>query len=116
MLALITDENFDAKITAGVMNVLGHLDFVRAEDAGLRQTPDPIILEYAAQFGRLIVTHDVATMPGHAYERVDAGMRMPGVIIVPDQLQIGRAVEELSTLIGASFDNEWEGQVVFLPL
>jgi hypothetical protein len=55
-------------------------------------------------------------MPRHAYERVRAGLRMPGVIIVPQGLPFGAAIDELVAIVEHSRDDEWEGQVIYLPL
>ena len=116
MLRLISDENLRASIVRGVMLRLPHLDLIRTEDIDLRRTPDPIILERAATEGRLVITHDVNMMPGYAYDRVRAGLRMPGLIVVPQDLSTGAAVDELVMVIECSLEDEWEGQVLYLPL
>ena len=116
MLPLITDENVREAIVRGVFRRLTDLDLVRAEDVGLKETPDPIILAWAAARGRVVVTQDVNTMPGHAYARAAAGLRMPGVIVVPEAVPIGPAIEDLVTLVACSREGEWEGRVLFLPL
>jgi hypothetical protein len=41
---------------------------------------------------------------------------MPGVIALSQNLPIGEAIEELTILIEFSLENEWENQVVFVPL
>lgn len=41
---------------------------------------------------------------------------MPGVIIVPDRMPIGQAIEEVLFLTRDVAPDEWNGQVVFLPL
>ena len=41
---------------------------------------------------------------------------MAGVFIVPEQLAIGRAIDDLLILIECSLDGEWENQVRYLPL
>jgi hypothetical protein len=38
-------------------------------------TPDPDVLEWAAREGRILLTHDVNTMLGHAWDRVRLGFR-----------------------------------------
>jgi len=64
-----------------------------------------------------VVTHDVATMPHHAYDRVDGGQPMLGVIEVSPETEIGVVVDDLSLLAHASSsDDEWEGLVLYLPL
>lgn len=55
------------------------------QEVGLRQADDLVVLEWAANEGRIVVTHDVSTMLDFAYERVAAGLPMPGVFEIPDQ-------------------------------
>ena len=116
MLRLIADENFKRAIIDALRRLLPDIDVVLAKDVGLLQTDDRIILEWAATNGRIVVTHDISTMPGYAYERVEAALPMPGVFAVPSHLSIGRAVDDLATLTACSDDDEWEGRVLFLPL
>jgi hypothetical protein len=52
------------------------------QDVGLTGADDPTILEWAAAGGRILFTHDVSTMTRFAYERVAAGLAMPGVGVV----------------------------------
>lgn len=85
-------------------------------DVGLARAPDPDVLAWCAQTGRVLLTHDVSTMTHSAYERVDAGLVMPGVIEVSRSVPIGRAIEDLLILAEASLEGEWEGQVLYLPL
>jgi hypothetical protein len=73
-------------------------------------------LAWAAGENRLVLTHDFATMIDFAYARTTENLKMPGVIAVPQDLAIGEAIEEISTLIECSLENEWENQVVFIPL
>lgn len=51
-----------------------------------------------------------------AYERVLNRERMPGLFIVLWTYPVGPAIAELETVAGASFDNEWENQIRYLPL
>ena len=55
-------------------------------------------------------------MTRHAYERVRAGKPMPGVFEIGRQVSIGTAIEDLILLAECSVENEWEGQVRYLPL
>ncbi|MBI2331115.1 MAG: DUF5615 family PIN-like protein [Chloroflexi bacterium] len=116
MLLLISDENFNNDIVRGFLRRKPDLDIVRVQDVGLRSAEDPVILEWAAREGRILITHDAATMSHFAYERVKAGMTMSGVIEVPDDLPIGTAIEDLLLLAEYSDRNEWENQVLYLPL
>jgi hypothetical protein len=116
VLGLAADENFNNDIVRGLIRRKPDVDIVRVQDVGLSGANDPAVLEWAAQQGRLLVSHDVSTLSTHAYERVAAGLRMPGVFEVPNTLSIGRAVDDLLLIVECSLEGEWEGQVRYLPL
>jgi len=90
------------------------LDVVRIQDTHLYQAPDPEVLEWAAQENRIVLTHDVQTLVGDAYERLKQGLPMPGVILVPSTLAIGKAIYELGVMIGAGQPDDFDNQVVFV--
>lgn len=115
-MRLISDEDFNNRIVRGLLRRLPALDLVRAQDFGLAGRHDTEVLAWAADENRLILTHDFATMIDFAYNRVTDGVQMPGVFAVPQDLAIGEAIEEISILVECSAENEWENQVVFIPL
>ena len=116
MLRLVSDENFNGDIVRGLLRRHPELELVRVQDVGLMQTPDPDILEWAAGQGRVLLSHDVSTVPPAAYQRVADGKPMPGVFIVPDRMPIGQAVDEILFLSLDVDADEWKDQVLFLPL
>ena len=115
-MLLLSDEDFNNRIVRGLSRRFPSLDLVRVQDVGLAGKHDTKVLEWAANEERLVLTHDFATMLDYAYNRIERGLRMPGVIALSQDLPIGEAIEELTTLIGLSLENEWENQVVFVPL
>jgi hypothetical protein len=115
-MRLLTDEDFNRRILRGLRRRLPFLDVVRVQDVGLQTRPDPEVLEWAAQEGRILLTHDVTTMAKHAFNRVTAGLPMPGVVEVAQDLPIGDVIEELILFAECSLDEEWEGRVTYLPL
>jgi hypothetical protein len=76
----------------------------------------PQFSQWAADQGRIIVTHDISTLAKHAFNRIAAGQPMPGVFEVTSVAPVGQAIDDLILLAECSFDGEWEGQVRFLPL
>jgi hypothetical protein len=116
MLLLVADENFNNDIVRGLLRRKPDLDIVRIQDVGLSGAEDPIILAWAAQENRVLLTHDVTTITKYAYERVQAGQRMPGVIEVSRSVPIGVAIEDILLLAESSHEAEWEGQILYLPL
>lgn len=116
MLRLAADENFNNDVVRGVRRRNPAIDIVRIQDEELSAADDPTILEWAAQSGRVLLSHDVATMTRYAYDRVRDGKRMPGVFEIGRHVPIGVAIEEIVLLAECSLDGEWEGQVRYLPL
>ena len=116
MLRFLADENFDNNIVHGCLRRLPGLDLLRVQDVDLVAADDPIILEWAAADGRVLLTHDVSTMPDFAYERVGQGLPMPGVFVIRQSLPVGQVIDELLLLAAGSREGEWEGQVLHLPL
>ena len=55
-------------------------------------------------------------MTHHAYERVRNGKPMPGVFEVDRGVPVAQAIEDILLLAECSLEEEWEGQVRYLPL
>src|SRR5215210_5948076 len=104
MLKLAADENFNNDIVRGVLRLKPDLDLVRIQDAGLAGIDDPGVLEWAAQENRLLLTHDLKTIPDYAYERVANGKRMHGVFVVSDKLPVRQVIDEIVLLVEFSLD------------
>ena len=115
MPPLLTDENVDRHLIAGLRAREPAVDVVRVQEVGLMHTPDPMVLAWAAEHGRVIVTHDRNSLPGFAYDRVNAGLPMPGVLLVSDEISIGQAIEEVLTAIVCLDPDEFPDQVHYLP-
>lgn len=78
MVRLLADENFDNDIVRGALRRNVRLDIVRAQDVGLSGTADLDVLIWAAQDGRVVLTHDVKTMTHAAIQRIQRGEPMTG--------------------------------------
>jgi hypothetical protein len=116
MLRFLADENFNFDIVRGVQRRNSLVDVVRVQDIGLTGANDPTLLERASQSSRVILTHDVSTMTHYAYERVRAGLPMPGVFEISRGVSVGQAIEDVLLIAECSLEDEWEGQVRYLPL
>ncbi len=116
MLRLLADENFNGDIVRGLILRQRDLDIVRVQDVGLAGADDPTVLAWAAENNRIILTHDRATMPDFSYERVAAGVRMPGVFILNDRFPVGQAIDEILLMDACSEQAEWNGRAIHVPL
>jgi hypothetical protein len=115
-MRFLADENFDGRIVNGIRRRSPQTELVRVVDVGLSGASDAQILQWAADHDCLVLTHDVSTMGSFAYERVDRGELMPGLIEVSAQLRIQSVIDDLLLLAEASLPKEWDGQVIYLPL
>jgi len=115
-LKLLADENFDNTIVRGLLRRRPSIDIVRVQDVGLSGENDPTVLAWAAEEGRVLLTHDVATITHFAYERVVQGLPMPGVIEVGTDASIGQVIEDILLIVDCSLEGELEGQIQYLPL
>ena len=116
MLRLLIDEDVHGDIVDGLRRRQPALHLVRVQDVGLRHTPDPIILEWAAQQGRVVVSVDKKTLAVDAWDRVAHGLPMPGVAILRILLTIGQAIDELEISAVAGNPDDFRDQVIYLPI
>jgi len=79
MLRLVSDENIHGDLVRGLRRKCPDVDIVRVQEVGLQGADDPVILEWAARDGRILITRDRNSMVGFAYDRVIAGQPMPGI-------------------------------------
>ena len=113
MLKLLADENINPDLLTQLWRHLPDIDAVDVRDAGLTQMPDPVILQWAADSDRVVVSHDKGTMRKFAEDRVRAGLPMPGLIIVHQESLIGTVIRLI-----VQYMMEWQysldGQIVFV--
>jgi hypothetical protein len=109
MLQLAADENLNNDIVRGLKRRDPLLDIVRIQDTGLSGATDPELLAWAAREGRVLLTHDVSTLTRFAYERVKAGLPMPGVIEVSRAVPMGSAIEDILLLAISVFPANGKG-------
>ncbi len=115
MIRLLADENFNNEILRGLRRRIPGADFTRVQDTEMAGQSDPSILDWAAHHRYIILSHDVNTMRGYYYERLNAGLPLPGLFLIHGTTPIGTAIEALELIILASDDSDWQGSITFLP-
>jgi predicted nuclease of predicted toxin-antitoxin system len=116
MLHLASDADVPRAIVLGLRRREPTIDVVRVQEAGLRTAKEPVILEWAAQEGRILFTRDHDTMIAYAYDRVKTGQSMPGLLVFDDRLTIGEVIEELLLVAICLTEDDMKDRVVFLPI
>ncbi|MEO8025290.1 MAG: DUF5615 family PIN-like protein [Bryobacteraceae bacterium] len=113
---LLADADLNRAIVRGVLRREPSVDFLGAQDAGLRGLKDSEVLVLAAEQQRILVSHDVGTMPAHFRDYRNHGNSTSGVFLIPQSLDVGRAIEELILIWLASEASEWADRLEWLPL
>lgn len=85
------------------------------QDTPIAGQDDVRLLEYAAERGYILLTHDVNTIRGYFYDRVAAGLPVPGVLLVHKQIPVRRVVDALELIILASNESDWSGRITYVP-
>jgi len=70
VIALLADEDFNARITRGLIRRVRDCNLQTSDKVGLSGQSDSIVLSWAASNSRVLLTHDVNTMIDAALERV----------------------------------------------
>ena len=112
----LADADLSKAIVSGVLRREPSLDFLTAQTAGLRDMNDLEVLELAAERQRVLVSHDVGTMPAHFRTFQHTGKHSSGVFLISQSLAVRTAIDELVLIWVASEAAEWEDRLVWLPL
>ncbi|AOW98764.1 MULTISPECIES: DUF5615 family PIN-like protein [Moorena] len=79
-------------------------------------TSDPDILRWCEDNGFILVTNNRKTMPVHLKDHLAAGLHVPGIFIINEDMSMGQIMEELIIIAEASIEDEYKDQISFMPL
>jgi len=109
------DADLDGRILRGLRRSVPEIDIRTSADAGLTGLGDLEVLWIATESGRILVSQDRRTMPGH-FARYTVRRKSPGVILLREAVSISTAIEELVLIWAASEAEEWVNRLVWIPL
>jgi hypothetical protein len=115
----LTDEDFNLAIVAGLLRVRPQMDLMTLQDAGMLHASDPQVLAYAKAQDRILLSHDVQTMPNHFATflmGLPPGEHCPGIMLLAQESPIGSAVQWILEIWEASQHTEWRDVPTWLPL
>ena len=94
------------------------LTVLRVGDPGAPplRSPDPVILSWCEAHGFILVTNNRHSMPGYLADHLAAGRHVPGVFFITRRLTVRKLFDELILIAGASLENEYEDQILNLPV
>ncbi len=80
------------------------------------QASDLEILKWCEANTFVLVTNNRKTMAGELNRHVAQGGHVPGIFMVDPGANVRELAEDLSLIEGASFPNEFQDQIRYLPL
>jgi len=81
-----------------------------------KSTLDPEILLWCEDYRFILVTNNRKSMPVHLAEHITQGHHIPGIFILNPSLSIGENIDELILIAEGSFDDEYQDQIIHLPI
>jgi hypothetical protein len=114
---------FDEHVTPSLAGAVYSLEpsvvinAVGQPNAPPKRTPDPDLLDYAAQTDALVVTLDTSTMVKFAVDRIVAGLPMAGLLVIPsDQASRKKVAWDMVLIWSVTTSEEWHNRIEYLPL
>jgi predicted nuclease of predicted toxin-antitoxin system len=114
MLAFLADENFNADIVQGLRRRAPAMELLTVYESGNAGIDDPSLLEWAARNQRVLLSHDGATLPDFAYDRVHRGLPMCGVLVVQTSVPVGVAIDILLIYWEYGTPGQWDDLVEYV--
>ena len=97
-LRFLADRDLSLTLVDGVVRANPDIDF--ACRVVPDRMPDPEVLLLAREQGRVLVSHDVSTMPGHFARFCEEHDDSPGLILTPQRTPVAVAIQRLLSAWG----------------
>ena len=111
----LADANFNQKIVAGLLLREPELDFALPQQMIPEKMTDSEVLELARLSGRIVVSHDVTTMP-RWFDQCVKESSCAGLILVPERMSIRDVIEDLQLVWHITDAEDWVNRMEWLPL
>lgn len=108
------DADLNPEIERGLRRREPSIDFRGAAKVIPEGTSDSEVLRIAADAGRVLVSRDVATMPGQ-FERFVAENDSPGLLLIPSSRGIGETIEGILLVLLTWPAEALRNQIRWLP-
>lgn len=114
-IQLLADADFNQYIVKGLRRREPSVKIWDAHQGKVIGLRDPQVLAVAAASGRVLISHDRKTMPGHFAEFIRTS-ESPGVILVKQTLDIGPAIDQIILMWAVMDPEEFRNVISYVPL
>ena len=118
MRRFLIDENISPKYRTQLLNHEPSLTVLVIGDEGApaRSTLDPEILEWCEKNQFNLITNNRKSMPQHLSDHLAAGHHVPGIFTINLKVPMGKIIDRLLLIAGASDVDEYIDQITYIPL
>jgi len=109
------DNDLSQIIVKATIRLEPMIDFKTAHAAGLSGLDDLTVLTRAAADRRILVSHDLKTMPHHFATFIQSAIS-PGVLLVPQGTSLTGITEDLLLIWLVDDAQDWINRIRILPL
>lgn len=107
------DEDLETQIIKGLRRRQSLIEFDTIPSAGLRGKPDLAILAFSAEQGRILVSHDLKTMPAHFATFLAGDQHSSGLILIPRTVSIAPAIDDLYLIWEVTTPEYWRDRLIY---
>lgn len=113
----LIDEDTPPYLADALLQKESAVDIIRVGDPGAPAsgTRDPDLLIAADRLGRVLITHDKSTMPGHLVDHFTAGRHTAGVMLVRQGFSLSRIVQDILNHWATTNADDWIDRTVYIP-
>jgi hypothetical protein len=121
MLRFVLDEHLRGPLWSAIIrhNSLGGLPIDAARIGDPSDLPlgtdDSNVLLWAERDGRILVTEDGHTMPGHLAQHIQLGHTAPGIFVISAGFSIKEIVAYLELIAHAGEATDYENTITYVP-
>ncbi|MCY3627260.1 MAG: DUF5615 family PIN-like protein [Gammaproteobacteria bacterium] len=118
MRRYLIDENISPQYRTQLLNHEPSLTVLAVgdKDAPPKSTPDPEILVWCEQHQFNLITNNRESMPQHLCDHRKKGGHVPAIFTINLAVPMGKIIEELLLIAGASDEDEYINEIKYLPL
>ncbi len=118
MRRYLIDENISPQYRTQLLRHEPSLTVLAVGDEGTpaRSTSDPEILVWCEQHQFNLITNNRESMPQHLSDHRKKGGHVPAIFTINLTVPMGKIIEELLLIAGASDEDEYINEIKYLPL
>ena len=116
MWKFLLDEQIEPAIYRGLKRLYPELDVLTVNQANLCTQPDNVVLTWAAESERVLLSKDRATMHSEASQRIEQEQPMPGLLLIRRGATHGEVIRAVQLFIECVEPQELENTIFYIPI